>query len=110
MRLAGAAGSSRRAVDDADGFPSAALVPDTADEVVARVDLAAAWARLTDEEQDAIALTVLDHLTSAQAGAVLGITANAYRLRLSRARATLRRSLQGAASRATAASTREMTS
>ena len=88
----------------------AGLAQDAAESVVARVDLAAAWERLTDHEQDVLALTVLDGLTSAQAGAVLGITANAYRLRLSRARATLRRGLQGAASRATAPSTREMTS
>lgn len=115
VRLAGAVGPARLAAaatpmnDDATA-PMTAIVPDTADEVVARVDLAAAWDRLTDDEQDVLALTVLDGLTSAQAGAVLGITANAYRLRLTRARAALRRGLQGAASRATANPTREMTS
>lgn len=113
VRLAGAVGPARHAAatTSADApLPTAAIVPDTADEVVARVDLAAAWDRLTDDEQDVLSLTVLDGLTSTQAGAVLGITANAYRLRLTRARAALRRGLQGAASRATAASTREMTS
>lgn len=58
-----------------------------------RIDVADAWARLGDREQEVIALTVLDGLTSAQAGAVLGISAVAYRLRLSRARASLRRAL-----------------
>lgn len=64
--------------------------PDAADLAVNRADLTRAWARLTPGEQEALALTVLDGLTSAQAGAALGISPGAYRLRLSRARATLR--------------------
>ena len=81
---------------------TAGATPDGADEVAARLDLAAAWEHLTDDEQDVIALTALDGLTSQQAAAVLGITPNAYRLRLSRARRELRRLLQGAASDARA--------
>ena len=69
---------------------------DDADAIAARVDLAAAWAALSTAEQEVIALSAFEGLTSAQAGAVLGITATAYRLRLSRARGALRRHLEGA--------------
>jgi RNA polymerase sigma-70 factor, ECF subfamily len=58
-----------------------------------RVDLAAAWARLSAAEQEAISLTVWEGLDSAQAGVVLGCSATAYRIRLSRARRALRRHL-----------------
>ncbi len=56
------------------------------DGVVHRVDLARAWARLSDAQQETLALTVLD---AAQAAAVLGISPVAFRLRLSRARPAL---------------------
>lgn len=56
-----------------------------------RLDLADAWPLLDAGEQEVIALAVFEQLTSTQAGAVLGISPLAYRLRLSRARATLRR-------------------
>jgi RNA polymerase sigma-70 factor (ECF subfamily) len=58
-----------------------------------RVDLDRAWHRLTAEEQEALALTVWDDLTSSQAGRVLGISPAAYRMRLARARRSLRRHL-----------------
>ncbi|MEU4693526.1 sigma-70 family RNA polymerase sigma factor [Actinoplanes sp. NPDC023714] len=61
-----------------------------------RVDLAAAWKRLSDTEQEALALAVFEDLTSAQAARVLGISATAYRLRLLRARRSLRRHLEPA--------------
>lgn len=60
------------------------------DLVAARVDLARAWPRLRPEHQEALALAFWDQLPSAQAGAVLGISATAYRIRLSRARRALR--------------------
>ncbi len=63
-----------------------------------RLDLAAGWARLSSAEQEAISLTVWEGLTSAQAGAVLGCSATAYRLRLSRARRSLRRHTDAATS------------
>ena len=69
-----------------------------------RLDLAAGWARLSPAEQEAISLAVWEGLSSAQAGVVLGCTATAYRLRLSRARRALRRHLD-----ATAASEPEST-
>lgn len=60
------------------------------DLVAARLDLARAWHHLSPAHQEALSLAIWDDLTSAQAGAVLGISATAYRLRLSRARRALR--------------------
>ncbi len=64
-----------------------------ADVISQRVDLAAAWRRLSETDQEALSLTVFEDLTSPQAGRVLGITAASYRLRLLRARRALRRHL-----------------
>jgi RNA polymerase sigma-70 factor, ECF subfamily len=61
------------------------------DLVAHRVDIAAAWPLLSALHQEAIALSVLDGLTAPEAGAVLGISSTAFRLRLSRARRSLRR-------------------
>jgi RNA polymerase sigma-70 factor (ECF subfamily) len=70
---------------------------DSSDDLAAsRLDLEAGWARLSGAEQEAISLTVWEGLTSAQAGVVLGCSATAYRLRLSRARRSLRRHLDAA--------------
>ena len=63
------------------------------DLTASRLDLAAAWVRLSEAEQEAISLTVWEGLTSAEAGQVLGCSATAYRIRLSRARRSLRRHL-----------------
>ncbi len=64
-----------------------------ADLTASRLDLATGWARLSDAEQEVISLDVWEGLSSAQAGVVLGCSATAYRLRLSRARRALRRHL-----------------
>lgn len=64
------------------------------DSVNTRLDLATAWRRLGPDDQESLALSVFDELTSAEAAQVLGITAAAYRVRLMRARRTLRRHLQ----------------
>ena len=65
---------------------------EAADDAAAlRLDVGRSWKLLTADEQEAIALTVFDGLTSAQAARVLGVTPVAYRLRLSRARRRLRR-------------------
>lgn len=61
-----------------------------ADSVAARVDLARAWRRLAPVHQEALALAVLDGLSSPHAAAVLGVSPVAFRLRLSRARKALR--------------------
>lgn len=58
-----------------------------------RIDLAAAWRRLSETDQEALSLTVFEDLTSPQAARVLGITPVSYRLRLMRARRALRRQL-----------------
>ncbi|RJS45760.1 RNA polymerase sigma factor [Nocardioides cavernaquae] len=63
------------------------------DVVAVRVDIAAAWPLLSATDQEAIALSVLDGLSAPEAADVLGISAVAFRLRLSRARRTLRRHL-----------------
>lgn len=67
--------------------------PDAADSVAGRLDVAHAWHRLSDTDQEVLALTVFEQLTSGHAAAVLGISPGAYRVRLSRARAELRRHL-----------------
>lgn len=77
--------------------PTNGVLDGGADLVARRLDLAQAWAGLRAAEQEVIALNVLDGLDSTAAGAVLGISATAYRLRLSRARRALRRRLEGAA-------------
>jgi RNA polymerase sigma-70 factor (ECF subfamily) len=63
---------------------------DDAEAVARRVDLSRAWALLAARHQEALALTVWDDLTSAEAAIVLGVSPVAYRLRLSRARRALR--------------------
>lgn len=79
--------------------PASGVVSDAADLVARRVDVSAAWARLGASDQEVLALSVFEDLTSRQAGVVLGISAEAYRLRLSRVRRALRRDLEGAATR-----------
>lgn len=65
--------------------------------MASRLDLAQVWGRLTDAESEVLGLAVFERLTAEQSAAVLGTTAGAYRVRLSRARAALRRHLAGAA-------------
>ncbi len=67
---------------------------DHPDLVAHRVDLAAAWPRLSAADQEVLALSVLDELTAPEAAAVMGISATAFRLRLSRARRKLRHHLE----------------
>lgn len=63
------------------------------DGVASRVDMARAFARLSDADQEVLTLTAWDGLSQAQAGAVLGISAGAYGVRLVRARRRLARHL-----------------
>lgn len=67
------------------------------DLVAYRADIAAAWPLLSALHQEAIALSVLDGLTAPEAAAVLGVSSTAFRLRLSRARRTLRRHVESTA-------------
>lgn len=71
-------------------------VSDEAAGLVARLDLADAWRRLSPDDQEILGLTVFEQLSSSQAADVLGITPSAYRNRLSRARSALRRHLDAA--------------
>lgn len=59
-------------------------------EVPLRVDLERAWRELGAVHQEVLALAVFEGLDSREASAVIGITPTAFRLRLSRARRTLR--------------------
>src|SRR3954447_8471490 len=76
------------------GAADAGLHPDL---IAHRVDIAAAWPLLSALHQEAIALSVVDGLTAPEAAAVLGISSTAFRLRLSRARRTLRRHVDSSA-------------
>lgn len=69
--------------------PNGSALPLNADLVAQRLDLVAAWQRLSETDQEALSLRVFEDLTSPQAGRVLGITAASYRLRLLRARRAL---------------------
>lgn len=60
------------------------------DLISTRLDLGRAWQRLTPAQQEVLSLAVWDEVSSPQAAAILGISATAYRIRLSRARRALR--------------------
>lgn len=80
-----------------------------ADEVACRVDIARAWRRLSPLHQETLALAVWDDLTAPQAAGVLGISAVAFRLRLSRARRALRAHLDSLPADAAAPAAAERT-
>lgn len=84
------------AVRLAEVRPSHADADQHPDLVAHRIDIAAAWPLLSALHQEAMALSVLDGLTAPEAAAVLGISPTAFRLRLSRARRSLRRHLEPA--------------
>ncbi|MGQ2913037.1 RNA polymerase sigma factor [Aeromicrobium sp.] len=71
--------------------PGTAQTESADDVVAARIDVAAAWQRLSLIHQEALTLAVLDGLNAPEAAAVLGISSTAFRLRLSRARRSLHR-------------------
>ncbi|RUR01946.1 RNA polymerase sigma factor [Labedella endophytica] len=58
-----------------------------------RLDLASAWPLLTPEQQEVLSLATWEALPAGDASRVLGISTAAYRVRLHRARASLRRHL-----------------
>ncbi|GAB2619607.1 RNA polymerase sigma factor [Pseudactinotalea suaedae] len=66
---------------------------DPSSAVDARIDLGRAFARLAGSDQECLALVAWDGLTLAQAAEVLGISANAFGVRLHRARRRLRAAL-----------------
>ena len=69
--------------------PAELATPGHEEEVLALMDLRQAWSLLDAKHQEVLALSVLEGLPSAAAGRALGISAVAYRIRLSRARAAL---------------------
>jgi RNA polymerase sigma-70 factor (ECF subfamily) len=70
------------------------LNSDFTDEVVAQLRLGAAWSRLSASDQEVLALVAWDGLTGDQAAAVLGITRNAFAVRLMRARTRLKTAME----------------
>jgi RNA polymerase sigma-70 factor (ECF subfamily) len=82
------------AVRLAETAPTGADAGQSAEAIAHRVDIAAAWPRLSPVHQEAITLAVLDGLTAPEAALVLGISPAAFRLRLSRARRSLRRQIE----------------
>lgn len=70
-----------------------AIVGDDQEFAAARIDLARAWQRLSAADQEVISLSAIEGLTSPEAARVLGTTSAAYRLRLMRARRSLRAAL-----------------
>jgi RNA polymerase sigma-70 factor (ECF subfamily) len=69
------------------------------DALAVRLDLARAWSLLPANHQEVLALVVFEDLSAPQGAAVLGISPVAFRLRLSRARRTLRLHLEHPARR-----------
>lgn len=67
-----------------------------------------ALARLSGADQEILRLAAWEELTTEEIGAALGCSANAAALRLSRARARLRRELTGSASSRTQAHRKEI--
>lgn len=82
------------AVRLAEAAPTSANARQSPDAIADRVDIAAAWPRLSPVHQEAIALAVLDGLAAPEAALLLGISPAAFRLRLSRARRSLRRHIE----------------
>lgn len=77
----------------------ASAFTDAATELVnEHVDLVSAWRQLRPLDQEVLALAIWEELPSSKAGQVLGISSAAYRLRLHRARKSLRRMLDASAS------------
>lgn len=74
-----------------DAFP---ILPNPHDVTATRIDLKAAWQKLPPDYQEVLALAAWDGLDSKQAAKVLSITSTAYRMRLSRARATLKQAIE----------------
>jgi len=74
-------------------LPADLAAPDGSEAVIAQVDLARAWCRLSPADQEVLTLTALDGLTGPQAAHLLGIGRAAFSVRLLRARRRLRRQL-----------------
>jgi RNA polymerase sigma-70 factor (ECF subfamily) len=80
-------------IDQATTLEGDPAGPDPSSAVDARVDLGRAFARLGGGDQECLALVAWDGLNHMQAAEVLGISANAFGVRLHRARQRLRAAL-----------------
>ena len=83
----------RRRRDEVELFDSVATVTDPASAGVARLDLLAAFERMTVEHRSVLLLIDVEGLEYAEAADVLSIPVGTVRSRLSRARAAMRREL-----------------
>jgi len=82
------------AISAANRITSESAIESHEKQVATRLDLTAAWQSLSAQDQEVIALLTWENLTSEQAGRVLGISAPAFRMRVTRARQNLRKAIQ----------------
>jgi RNA polymerase sigma-70 factor (ECF subfamily) len=87
----------RRRRDDVELFESAAVDVDPAAAGNARVDIVAAFERMTTEHRAVLALVDVEGLDYSAAADVLGVPVGTVRSRLNRARAAMRNELGGEA-------------
>ena len=85
----------RKRRDDVELFESAAVVSDPARAGILRVDIVAAFERLTTEHRAVLALVDVEGLDYAAAADVLAVPVGTVRSRLNRARAAMREELGG---------------
>lgn len=85
----------RKRRDDVELFEDVAAVGDPATAGVMRLDLAAAFRRMTDEHRSVLMLIDVEGLDYAEAADVLSVPLGTVRSRLNRARAAMRRELGG---------------
>ena len=83
----------RKRRDDVELFEGVAAVSDPATAGIARLDLAAAFERMTVEHRSVLMLVDVEGLDYAEAAVVLSIPVGTVRSRLNRARAAMRREL-----------------
>jgi RNA polymerase sigma-70 factor (ECF subfamily) len=85
----------RKRRDEVELFESAAVVSDPARAGILRVDIVAAFERLTTEHRAVLALVDVEGLDYAAAADVLAVPVGTVRSRLNRARAAMREELGG---------------
>ena len=83
----------RKRRDEVELFDDAAIVNDAESAGITRLDLAAAFERMTVEHRSVLSLIDVDGLDYAEAADVLSIPVGTVRSRLNRARAAMRREL-----------------
>lgn len=89
--------ANRRRARRATTQMSEGRVPDHADDVAGLLDLQRAFAKLSDDDRDTVALIAWDGLTVAEAAVVAGCSAGTFSVRLHRARKRLEALMEPAA-------------